>query len=131
MPEAPPPAPVSPLFTQREVRSIVLGLTLALFLSSLDQTIVATALSSIAGDLGGWDLMPWVVSAYLIASTVTTPIYGRLSDLYGRRPVLLATVTLFVLGSVLAALAPRWSGRVRRGRARGSDRGRCCGPRAG
>jgi EmrB/QacA subfamily drug resistance transporter len=95
-----------PSFTQREVRTIVLGLTLALFLSSLDQTIVATALSSIAGDLGGWELMPWVVSAYLIASTVTTPIYGRLSDLYGRRPVLLVSVTVFVLGAVLSALAP-------------------------
>ena len=100
------PQPDAPTFSPREVRSIVLGLTLALFLSSLDQTIVATALSAIAGDLGGWEVMPWVVSAYLIASTVTTPIYGRLSDLYGRRPVLLASVSVFVLGSALCALAP-------------------------
>nr|WP_274607316.1 MFS transporter [Paracraurococcus ruber] len=78
-----------------------------MFLSSLDQTIVATALSAIASDLGGWELMPWVVSSYLIASTVTTPIYGRLSDLYGRRPVLLASITLFALGALLSALA--WS----------------------
>lgn len=99
-------APTYSLFAPREVRGIVLGLILALFLSSLDQTIVATALSAIATDLGGWELMPWVVSAYLISSTVTTPIYGRLSDLYGRRPVMLATVTFFVLGSILAALAP-------------------------
>ncbi|MDO9707575.1 MDR family MFS transporter [Paracraurococcus lichenis] len=95
----------SSLFSPGEVRLIVLGLTLALFLSSLDQTIVATALSTIAGDLGGWALLPWVVSAYLIASTVTTPIYGRLSDLYGRRPVLLVSISLFVLGAMLSALA--------------------------
>lgn len=100
-----PAAPSTPDFTQREVRGIVAGLTVALFLSSLDQTIVATALSSIAGDLGGWEAMPWVVSAYLIASTVVTPIYGRLSDLYGRRPMLLASVGIFILGAVLAALA--------------------------
>jgi EmrB/QacA subfamily drug resistance transporter len=93
------------VFSPREVRLIVMGLILALFLSSLDQTIVATALSTIAGDLGGWELMPWVVSAYLIASTVTTPIYGRLSDLYGRRPVLLVSIALFVLGAMLSALA--------------------------
>jgi len=99
------PAESPPVFTPGEVRSIVFGLMLALFLSSLDQTIVATALSTIAGDLGGWSLMPWVVSAYLIASTVTTPIYGRLSDLFGRRPVLLVSITLFVVGAILSALA--------------------------
>ncbi|MFC7689858.1 MFS transporter [Paeniroseomonas aquatica] len=105
MPEPAAPATDS-LFSHAEVRTIVMGLMLALFLSSLDQTIVATALSSIAGDLGGFELMPWVVSAYLISSTVTTPIYGRLSDLYGRRPVLLVSVTIFVAGAVLSALAP-------------------------
>ncbi|MBL6459025.1 MFS transporter [Belnapia sp. T6] len=101
-----PETPSYAAFSPREVRTIVMGLMLALFLSSLDQTIVATALSSIAGDLGGWGLLSWVVSAYLIASTVTTPIYGRLSDLYGRRPVLLVSVCIFVGGAVLAALAP-------------------------
>lgn len=99
------PAPEPPAFTAGELRSIVAGLTLALFLSSLDQTIVATALSSIAGDLGGWQALPWVVSAYLIASTVVTPIYGRLSDLYGRRPMLLASVGIFILGAALSAMA--------------------------
>ena len=102
-----PDTPAPPVtFSPSEVRLIVMGLMLALFLSSLDQTIVATALSTIAGDLGGWSLMPWVVSAYLIASTVTTPIYGRLSDLYGRRPVLLASISIFALGAVCSALAP-------------------------
>src|SRR3954449_13067520 len=108
------PAPIQapPVFTPREVRLIVMGLMLALFLSSLDQTIVATALSAIAGDLGGWEVIPWVVSAYLIASTVTTPIYGRLSDLYGRRPLLLVSVVIFVIGAALSALAPSMLGLI-------------------
>ncbi len=104
MPPTPSPAP-GPAFSPAEIRTIMVGLMLALFLASLDQTIVATALSAIAGDLGGWELIAWVVSAYLIASTVTTPIYGRLSDLFGRRPVLLVSISLFVLGAVLCALA--------------------------
>ena len=95
----------APAFTRQQIRSIMGGLMLALFLSSLDQTIVATALSSIATDLGGWEKLSWVVSAYLIASTVTTPIYGRLSDLYGRRPVLLVSVAGFVFGALLCAAA--------------------------
>ncbi|MBX6372769.1 MAG: MFS transporter [Acetobacteraceae bacterium] len=99
------PLPAPPAFSPAEIRTIVVGLMLALFLSSLDQTIVATALPAIAGDLGGWEMIAWVVSAYLIASTVTAPIYGRLSDLFGRRPVLLVSITLFVAGAVLCALA--------------------------
>lgn len=104
-PGPPTTADPTPAFSKGERQGIVAGLTLALFLSSLDQTIVATALSSIAGDLGGWEAMPWVVSAYLIASTVVTPIYGRLSDLYGRRPMLMASVAVFALGAALAAMA--------------------------
>src|SRR6185312_6428471 len=92
-------------FTSREIGSIMLGLLLALFLANLDQTIVATSLTTMARDLDGWALMPWVVSAYLISSTTTVPIYGKLSDLYGRRPVLLAAIGLFIATSVLCALA--------------------------
>src|SRR5437763_7937982 len=92
-------------FTRPEIVSILSGLMLAMFLASLDQTIVATSLSTMARDLNGWALMPWVVSAYLVTSTTTTPIYGRLSDLYGRRPVLLVAISLFVGASVLCALA--------------------------
>src|SRR5437763_9535055 len=92
-------------FTRPEIVSILSGLMLAMFLANLDQTIVATSLSTMARDLQGWALMSWVVSAYLVASTVTTPIYGRLSDIYGRRPVLLTSITLFVGASVLCALS--------------------------
>jgi EmrB/QacA subfamily drug resistance transporter len=92
-------------FSRPEILSVLSGLLLAMFLASLDQTIVATSLSTMAQDLNGWSLMSWVVSAYLVASTVTTPIYGRLSDLYGRRPILLTSIALFVAASVLCALS--------------------------
>jgi MFS family permease len=94
-----------PAFSRREIVSILSGLILAMFLSSLDQTIVATSLSTMASELNGWRLMSWVVSAYLVASTVTTPIYGRLSDLYGRRPILSIAIAWFVGASVLCALS--------------------------
>ena len=96
-----PAAPSTLRFSRSEIVSILSGLMLAMFLAGLDQTIVATSLSTMARDLNGWDLMSWVVSAYLVASTVTTPIYGRLSDLYGRRPVLAISIALFVGASVL------------------------------
>jgi EmrB/QacA subfamily drug resistance transporter len=92
-------------FSRSEIVSILFGLILAMFLAGLDQTIVATSLSTMANDLNGWELMSWVVSAYLVASTVTTPIYGRLSDLYGRRPILLVSIALFLIASVLCALS--------------------------
>ncbi|MBV9378993.1 MAG: MFS transporter, partial [Alphaproteobacteria bacterium] len=92
-------------FSRAEIVSILFGLILAMFLASLDQTIVATSLSAMARDLNGWTLISWVVSAYLVASTVTTPIYGRLSDLYGRRPILSVAIGLFLVASVLCALS--------------------------
>ena len=103
MPETAPAT--IPDFSRREIVSILSGLILAMFLASLDQTIVATSLSTMAEDLNGWQLMSWVVSAYLVASTVTTPIYGRLSDLYGRRPILSTGIALFLGASVLCALS--------------------------
>ncbi len=90
----------------KNVTPIMFGLVLSLFLANLDQTIVATCLPAIARDLDGWDLLPWIVSSYLVTSTATTPIYGRLSDIYGRRPMLLASIALFVAASALCALAP-------------------------
>jgi EmrB/QacA subfamily drug resistance transporter len=102
---ADPATPSTLRFSRSEIVSILSGLMLAMFLAGLDQTIVATSLSTMARDLNGWALMSWVVSAYLVASTVTTPIYGRLSDLYGRRPVLAISIAVFVGASVLCALS--------------------------
>jgi EmrB/QacA subfamily drug resistance transporter len=84
----------------------VLGaVLLVLFLASLDQTIVGTALPRIVTDLHGDNLYTWVVTAYLLTSTVTVPIYGKLSDVYGRRPMLLIGVTIFLIGSALSGLS--------------------------
>jgi EmrB/QacA subfamily drug resistance transporter len=79
---------------------------LALFLSALDQTIVATALATIGRTYGDVETLAWVVTAYLLAATAVTPLYGKLSDIHGRRPVLLAGIAIFVAGSVACALAP-------------------------
>ena len=81
------------------------ALMLCLFLSALDQTIVATALPTIVGDLGGLDQISWVVTAYLLSSTVSVPLFGKISDLYGRKVMLQVTIAIFVLGSVLAGIA--------------------------
>src|SRR5215471_5924694 len=89
-----------------DVRVVIIGAMLALFLSALDQTIVATALPPIAADLGDFTLISWVVTSYLLTSTCVTPIVGKLSDLYGRRRLLNASLALFILGSALCALAP-------------------------
>ncbi|HEX6979662.1 MAG TPA: MFS transporter [Alphaproteobacteria bacterium] len=92
--------------TRSEVRIILVGALLAIFLAALEQTVVATALPSIAADLGGFELISWVVTAYMLSSVCATPIVGKLSDLYGRRPVLSACLAIFLGGSVLCALAP-------------------------
>jgi EmrB/QacA subfamily drug resistance transporter len=93
------------IFSKSEIYSIFFGLSLAMFLGSMDQTIVSTALTSIARDLDGWESMAWVVTASLITSTVTTPIYGRMSDIYGRRPILLISIGIYVVASALCALS--------------------------
>ncbi len=89
-----------------DVRVILVGAMLALFLSALDQTIVAPALPPIAADLGGFTLISWVVTAYLLTSTCATAVLGKLSDLYGRRRVINGSLVLFMIGSAFAALAP-------------------------
>lgn len=91
---------------KREVRLVIIGALLGLFLAALDQTIVATALPAIAADLGNLDLIGWVVTAYLLTSTTATPVLGKLSDIVGRRLVVHLCLALFLLGSVLCALAP-------------------------
>src|SRR3954454_7748874 len=81
------------------------GLLLALFMAALDGTIVATALPTIVSDLGGLAHISWVVTAYLLAQTIVTPLYGKLGDLYGRKGVLQAAIVIFLLGSALCGLA--------------------------
>ena len=88
-----------------EVRTIVAGIMLAMFLSALEQTIVAPALPAIGRSLGGIDDLSWVVTAYLLAVTATTPLFGKLSDIYGRRVVLLWAIGIFMAGSLACALA--------------------------
>jgi EmrB/QacA subfamily drug resistance transporter len=95
------PAPVD----RSRLRVIFAGLMLVLLLAALDQTIVATALPTIVGDLGGLDHLAWVTSAFLLAQTAVTPVYGKLGDLYGRKRVLQSAVILFLIGSALCGLA--------------------------
>ena len=80
-----------------------------MFLASLDQTVVATAVRTIADDFDAYSHQAWVTTAYLIAATVTIPIYGRLSDIHGRKPMFVAAIMLFLLGSALCALATSMS----------------------
>lgn len=99
------PDTAPPVFTHREILRVFSGVALAMLMAAMDQTIVATALPTMAGEFGGLDLLPWVVTAYLLASTATTPIYGKLSDLYGRKRVLQTAILLFLAGSVACAAA--------------------------
>ncbi len=78
---------------------------LAMFLGALDQTIVATALPTIGRHFGDLEQLSWVVTAYLLTATAVTPLYGKLADIYGRRPLMLIAIALFVLGSVACAMA--------------------------
>src|ERR1051325_261219 len=86
--------------------SIVVGILLAMFLSALEQTIVAPALPTMGRVLGDVENLPFVVTAYLLAATAVTPLFGKLADIHGRRVVLLVSVAIFILGSVACALAP-------------------------
>src|SRR5260221_6250476 len=95
-------APIQP---QPRLRLIFLALMLVLLLASLDQTIVATALPTIVGDLGGLSHLSWVVTAYLLASTITGPLYGKFGDLFGRKGTLQVAIVIFLIGSQLLRIA--------------------------
>jgi EmrB/QacA subfamily drug resistance transporter len=95
----------APAADRRRVLVVIGGLMLVMLLASLDQTIVSTALPTIVGDLGGLDHISWVVTAYLLAITIVTPLYGKLGDLVGRKRVLQAALVLFLIGSVLCGLS--------------------------
>ncbi|MCO5090821.1 MDR family MFS transporter [Bosea sp. (in: a-proteobacteria)] len=92
--------------TAADIRSILVGVMLAMFLAALDQTIVATALPTIGRDLDDVTHLSWIVTIYLLASTAVTPLYGKLADIHGRRVTLLSGIIVFVIGSIACALAP-------------------------
>src|SRR5437773_9623127 len=91
----------------RGLAAVFAALLLGMFLAALDQTIVSTALPTIVGDLGGLNHLSWVVTAYLLAATISTPIYGKLGDVYGRKPVFQAAILIFLARSMLAGLSQR------------------------
>jgi EmrB/QacA subfamily drug resistance transporter len=97
--------PTAPL-TQDEVRTILVSLMLTMFLAALDQTIVATALPTIGRQFHDVTSLSWVITAYLLASTAVAPVFGTLSDIYGRRAMIIAALSLFIAGSILCAVAP-------------------------
>ncbi len=100
------PEVVEPLpYTRREIIFTMVGVLCVVFLSMLDQTIVGTAMPHIVADLQGFDLIVWVSTAYLLTSTVPIPIYGKLSDLFGRKPIMLFGIVVFLAGSALCGAA--------------------------
>src|SRR5262249_32587131 len=92
--------------THRETLVVVLGVMLPVFMGSLDTTILASALPSIGREFGDLHNLPWLVTAYLIANTSITALYGKLSDIHGRRFTLLIAISVYMLGSIVCALAP-------------------------
>jgi len=96
---APPP------FSHAEILRVILGVMVCIFLAALDQTVVIPALPAIASDLGAYRDLSWIVAAYLITTTISTPIYGKLSDIYGRRRMLIACIAIFIVTSMLCGAA--------------------------
>lgn len=98
------------VLSHRQILTILSGLMLGMFLAALDQTIVSTSIRTISDDLHGLSQQAWATTAYLITSTIATPLYGKLSDLYGRKPYYLAAITIFVVGSVLCTFSTSMTG---------------------
>jgi EmrB/QacA subfamily drug resistance transporter len=99
------PAGGTTFATRREFMIVLPGLLLTLIIAMLDQLVVSTALPRIVGDLGGLNHLAWVVTAYVLASTITTPLYGKLGDLYGRKRLLMIAIIIFLIGSALSGLS--------------------------
>ncbi len=99
------PSAESGEYTHAQVMTILSGLLLGMFLAALDQSIVATSIRTISDDLQGLSIQAWATTAYLITSTITTPIYGKLGDLYGRKKLFLFAITLFIIGSAACSFA--------------------------
>ena len=111
LPATSPPAAAGPATISEADRvRIIIGVLIAMLLAALDQTIVAPAIPAIGAALGGSAYISWIVSAYFLTATATTPLYGKVADIHGRRPTLFAAIAIFVVGSILCALAPNmWS----------------------
>src|SRR5204862_6397253 len=92
-------------FTIGRVLAIYAGINTVLMLAALDQTIVATALPRIVSDIGGLTSYSWVITSYMLASTVTVPLYGKLGDIHGRRVLFMVAISIFLVGSALCGLA--------------------------
>src|SRR6478609_5320582 len=105
LPTAPPAPSETGEYTHAQILTILVGLMMGMFLGALDQTIVSTSIRTIADDLDGLAVQAWVTTAYLITSTITTPIYGKLGDLYGRKKLFMFAISVFIVGSVLCAFA--------------------------
>src|SRR4051794_22260931 len=100
-----PTAPTTAPLSHRQIVAVMLGLTLGLFLAALDQTIVVTAIRTIADDLHGLRAQAWATTAFLITSTISTPLYGKLSDSYGRKRFFVGAIGIFLVGSLACAFA--------------------------
>ena len=100
-PAGPPHGPL----THRQIVTILIGLMMGMFLAALDQTIVATAMRTIADDLRGLEHQAWATTAYLITATIVTPLYGKLGDIYGRKKLFIIAISIFIFGSVLCTFA--------------------------
>lgn len=101
-----PTPQAAPALSQADIRTIIIGVMLAMLLAALDQTIIATALPTIGRELGDMEHLPWVVTVYLLTSTAVTPLYGKFSDSHGRRVTMLIGIVIFILGSIACAVAP-------------------------
>src|SRR5690606_29616481 len=91
--------------TKKTVILIFVGLMISMLMASLGQTVLSTALPTIVGELGGVDQMTWVITGYILATTIVMPVVGSISDLFGRKPVIVASIVLFIAGSVMGALS--------------------------
>ena len=107
-----PPAPDLPNYTHQQIIRVITGIMLCIFLASLDQTVVIPAVPAIAGDLQAFGHLSWIVTAYLLTSTAATPIIGKLSDVYGRRALLLLSLALFIVASMACGFATSLPGLI-------------------
>ena len=101
----PPPDPGAGVIPQRSVRVVLSGLMIAMLLAMLDNMIVGTAMPTIVGELGGLNHLSWVVTSYTLATAASTPIWGKLGDMYGRKGTFMVSIVIFLIGSALSGLS--------------------------